>query len=208
MLRVKKIDGIDCLHFKTALLATNGGDRQDAQQRYDESEIVVYDNGYGDKDEVLEECERFYGMQPAVAGNKRSREDCEELELTCKVLETLAKTHKLVDDESLQRRILTQMCNQQRRIERLCNSDPEDADAPVYASSRVLQLLPDADISDEQLYEIGKLASRYYYAKYRMHPLKVPRYIGGRSVLVNKYTAKTAPHTLDVAIRDVLELED
>lgn len=210
MLRVKKIDGQDCLHLKSAFLAMNGNNEADAQRLFDESELEVYPNGYGDKAQVIAECERLFGGQPTIMGAKRSREDEEDLQSTCKVIETLAKTYKILKgcDESLEQRILLQLCNQQRHLECLCNSEQEDRDPAIYATTRIKALYPDAEFSDAQLFEIGKLASRYYYCYYGMYPPKVPRYIQGKTVLVNKYTQATAPHSLDLAIEDVLGIEN
>ncbi len=130
-----------------------------------------------------------------------------ELELKLTILKSLAKVHRCIkhEDRRLAERITLLMHNQMRDVEKWCNSTAEDLEDAVWITDR----LNGRQVDKNTLFEIGNRAARYYHHEYHRFPIKVPRWIDGRHVLVNKYTESTAPHTLDRAIEEVLgELDE
>lgn len=188
-----------------------GLSKKDARKAYDECDLEVDEDGYADADDLVEELrDRFPDggddlIDFLIDSPEEPQIDEAELRLSLTILKSLSQVHQTVRhyDRSLGDRLALLMANQMRKVEQFCNSSQEDTDPAVYLTDRI-----GFPVSKDQLFEIGNRASRYYHQVYHRYPPKMPRWIDGRSVLVNKYTEATAPETLDRAIYDVIGGED
>lgn len=126
----------------------------------------------------------------------------DDIELTCRVMDTLTNAYQIFaeHDQSIGERILMLAANQLGNLEKHCNKTAEDVDPAISVTQRSGY----EEVEKDNLFEIGKRAKSLYYQRYHRYPPKVPRFIDGKVRFVNKYTEATAPHTLDVAIDEVL----
>lgn len=190
-----------------------------AKRLYEECDVEVDSEGGADPQEVCNELrDRFPAsvkadevidfLEPVEESVSSVGEQDDlpphELHLKLTVLDSLAKVHQCVkhEDRRLAERLLLLIHNQLRDVEKWCNMTEEDLEDPVWITDR----LNGRQVDKNTLFEIGNRAARYYHLEYHRFPIKVPRWIDGHHVLVNKYTERTAPHTLDRAIEEVLDL--
>lgn len=121
-------------------------------------------------------------------------EDCQVLETLCRVAKTMRK-----DDAVFCSRVRE---NIKVATERLLDF-VEPSDKPVILTDRIHKFFPDANPTQDQIFEIGRRAKIYYVKKYGEHPPRIERTIDGNKISVNSYTEKTAPKTLDKAIQEI-----
>lgn len=190
--------------------------RRAAKRIFDECEVEVDSEGGADPQIVCEELrDRFPKSAKAdelidflepPEESLSSQEDQEisshDVKLKLTILKSLSKVHQCVkyEDRRLAERITLLIHNQLRDVEQWCNSSGEDLEDAIWITDR----LNGRQVDKNTLFEIGNRAARYYHREYHRFPIKVPRWIDGRHVLVNKYTERTAEHTLDRAIEEVL----
>jgi hypothetical protein len=104
----------------------------------------------------------------------------------------LAQASVQVDDDMLAKRLEAAIYNIERRLE---GQKP----APISVTDRLGD-------NDADILKIGELASKYHFEQYGCYPEKIAKRIGDKIVLVNRYTAATAPTTLDRAIKELNSL--
>jgi hypothetical protein len=159
--------------------------KDEAQRIFDDSSILVDDNGFASRNAIVAELIHYFSPY----------QELDTMQKLSQIMNNLTDA----EDEPLRVKIRVQLLNMHQR---LMESLEDKDEPPVFISDRI-----DEDGMDkEDLYKIGKLAKKYHIQKYGKAPEKVAKRIGNKYVPVNKYTKSTARDTLDRAIKEVLDL--
>lgn len=148
---------------------------EEARNYYDSSQIMVDDHGFATRDAVMRELLVIFA--PNAEYEKMA---------------ALAQTLTHVEDDMLAKRLEAAIYNIERRLE-------SQKPYPVSVSDRI-----DGEVEPEMLLKIGELAAKYHLEEYGHYPEKVAKRVGGKIMLVNRYTEETAIPTLDRAIKELL----
>lgn len=106
------------------------------------------------------------------------------------------------DDVELGGRILRSLRAYEAQVAPLFDA----AHGYVRVTQRVRQLHPDAaELDAEDARAIGRRAALLHVQRYGRVPPKIDQRVGDAVRQVNAYTQESAPHTLDVAIREYFE---
>jgi hypothetical protein len=148
--------------------------QEEANNYYETSQIIVDEHGQTTRDAAMRELVIMFTPNAAY-----------------EQIAALAQASIQVDDSMLAKRLEAAIYNIERRLE---GQKP----APISVTDRLGDNRDDVDIL-----KIGELASKYHFEQYGCYPEKIAKRIGDKIVLVNRYTAATAPTTLDRAIKEL-----